>query len=335
LLNWCRQQGVEAEATPALLAGLRPLRAALVAWQPAAASLHYPGYLSLTDILAVRWAGVRHCTVTIHSIPESLSLKQRMMMWLASRLVDAVIVHSRLAGQGSIKAGVPARKIVHIPLGIHLPEERPTRAAARERLGLPADAFIIGAHARLEEGKGLARLIETVGHLPAGADGPYLLIAGDGPQREELAAQAQAALGERVRFLGQLSKEDFPAFYAALDVFALAPVVPEAFGMVYIEAAQFGVPSVSWRMGGIGEAVLDGETGLLVEAHDLAGLEQNLTRLRADPALRACLGERARTRALTKFTEAHMAEEYARVLRLAPDVTTRQDERVPAAAREG
>src|SRR5581483_1776315 len=115
--------------------------------------------------------------------------------------------------------------------------------------------------------------------------------------------------------LGQLSKEDFSAFYAALDVFALAPVVPEAFGMVYIEAAQFGVPSVSWRMGGIGEAVLDGETGLLVEALDLAGLEQNLARLRADPALRARLGEQAQARALTEFTEAHMAEAYARVLR--------------------
>ncbi len=332
LLAWCRQQGVEAEAAEALvrtalahtLADTRRLRDILAPWRPTAVSLHYAGYLSFKDVLAAKWAGARRCVATIHSVPESLSTRQRAMLWLASRLMDAVIVHSRRVGQASIAAGIPARKVVSIPPGLRPPESVPTKAAARARLGLPAGAFVIGSLARLVPEKGIAGLIEALSHLPVGEDGPYLLLAGDGPEREALAQLAAAKLGERTRLLGQIGGGALADFYAALDVFALAPVVEEAFGLVYIEAAQFGVPSVGWRIGGIAEAVADGETGLLVEACDLVGLEQAIARLRTDTALRAQLGAAAQARANTEFTEARMAEAYARVLGLPSGVSSPQ-----------
>jgi glycosyltransferase involved in cell wall biosynthesis len=339
LLEWCQQQGVAAEQSTDFLhynsvhtlATTRRLRNLFADWRPAAVSLHYPAKLPVKDMLAARWAGVRRCVATIHCMPESLSSRQRLMTRLASRLVDGVIVHARAVGEALIAGGVPAKKVIYIPLGIHRPEVQPTQAEARQRLGLPDHAFVVGTLARLVPEKGIVNVIEAVGHLPTGADGPYLLLAGEGPQREALAAQAQAALGERARLLGQVDAELMASFYAALDVFALTPYIREAFGMVYIEAAQFGVPSVSWRVGGIAEAVLDGETGLLVEANDLAGVEQHLAHLRADPALRARLGEQAQERALTEFTEARMAEGYARVLGLKYSVPVPQGEPVSAA----
>ncbi len=334
LLEWCRQQGVEAETTEALVraplarlpADVRRLRDILAPWHPTAVSLHYPSYLSLKDVLAARWAGARRCVATIHAMPDSLSARRRVTLRLASQLVDAVIVHSQRVGQAVIAAGIPARKVVALPLGVHLPESVPTKAAARARLGLPAGAFVVGSLARLVPEKGIDGLIEAMGQLPQADDGPHLLIAGDGPERDALARLAVTKLGGRARLLGQIGGEALADFYAALDVFALAPVIEEAFGLVYVEAAQFGVPSVGWRIGGVAEAVADGETGLLAAAHDLAGLGQAIARLRADTALRARLGAAAEARAITEFTETRMAQEYAKVLRLPPDTPARQDE---------
>lgn len=323
LLAWCQQQGVDAETTAGFLnqtdvhtlATTLHLRQVLFAWKPTAVSLHYPDFLPLKDLLAVRLAGVRRCVATIHNVTD-WSPKRRTTGRLAAMLVDSIIVHSHQAGKALIEAGIPTRKITYFPPGLRLPEYVPTRASARIRLGLPAEAFIVGTHARLVVEKGVRDLIEVVGHLPAKVDGPYLLIAGDGPERDELAALAATKLGSRVRLLGQIGGEELAEFYAALDVFALAPHIREAFGLVYIEAAQFGVPSVSWRIGGVAEAVLDGETGLLVGVHDLVGLEQAIARLRTDPSLRAQLGARAQIRASSEFTETRMAEEYARLLHL-------------------
>ncbi len=321
LLAWSRQQGIEAETTSAFLhaeeahtfAAARQLRQALSAWRPTVLSIHYPMSLSLKDLLAVRLAGVRRCVATLHCVPEWDVSRQRTMTRIASWLVDAVIVHSHPVKKTLIEAGVPARKIIYISPGLHLPENAPTQQEARARLGLPPGAYVIGTHARLTPVKGVAGLLEAVSHVPAGDDGPYLLVAGDGPSRSELAGLAATYLGSRVRFLGQLGGADLADFYASLDVFALAPVWQEAFGLVYVEAAQFGVPSVGWRVGGVTDAVVDGETGLLVQAGDMTGLAQALARLHTDTALRKQLGEAAQARAYREFTETHMADEYARV----------------------
>jgi glycosyltransferase involved in cell wall biosynthesis len=323
LLKWCFEQGVAAEATPIYQVHPRALdqvfhlRQMYSAWRPMAVSLHYAYHLSVKDVLAVWLARVPCCVVTIHCMPESLSFTRRMINRIASRLVDAVIVHAHAVGQALIASGVPARKVVCVPLGLHLPEYLPTQQEARSRLGLPAEAFVVGTHARLVAEKGIDKVIEAMGQLPPDADGPYLLIAGQGSLHDEIAALAAARMGSRARLLGQIGGDDFANFYAALDVFALAPVGQEAFGMVYVEAAQFGVPSTSWRIGGVAEAVIDGETGLVVQHGDLAALTQAIARLRQDPALRARLGAAAQARARTELSETHMADEYMRIFRLA------------------
>jgi glycosyltransferase involved in cell wall biosynthesis len=108
-------------------------------------------------------------------------------------------------------------------------------------------------------------------------------------------------LSGAVTFEGDVPDDDLVGWYKRAWAFALTPVNVgrhfEGFGLVYLEAGACGVPSVATRDNGAEEAVLDGETGLLVPQHDAAATAQALARLLTDHALRARLGDAARRRA--------------------------------------
>src|SRR5207249_10983994 len=103
-----------------------------------------------------------------------------------------------------------------------------------------------------------------------------LVIVGDGPDRQRLERTASLLrLDGRVRFAGRVSDEELASLYAGATVFALpgrARLGPhpegEGFGLVFIEAGAAGLPVVAGRAGGTTEAVVDGETGLLVDPED-------------------------------------------------------------------
>src|SRR5262249_36728326 len=134
-----------------------------------------------------------------------------------------------------------------------------------------------------------------------------VVIGGDGPQRSALEEQASRLLGDRARFLGRIP--DTADLYASADLFVL-PSLLEAFGLVYVEAAFHGVPSIGARTGGTAAAIAHGQTGLLVEPGDAQGLAQAIESLRSDLALCRRLGEAARVRALAEFTAERMADGY-------------------------
>lgn len=95
---------------------------------------------------------------------------------------------------------------------------------------------------------------------------------------------------------------DQPArFMAAADVFCL-PSYREGFGMVVIEAAAAGVPAVASRIYGVTDAIEAGETGLLHEPGDAAGIAAAVAQLIENPDLRHAMGEKARKRALSLFS---------------------------------
>lgn len=110
---------------------------------------------------------------------------------------------------------------------------------------------------------------------------------------------------KRVRFIHEADDAERNAWYAASDAFAL-PVRDEGddvegFGIVFLEAALAGLPSVAGRSGGAPEAVLDGETGLLVDSTDPQAIAGAVQRLRADPELRRRLGRTGCERGLRDF----------------------------------
>jgi glycosyltransferase involved in cell wall biosynthesis len=178
----------------------------------------------------------------------------------------------------------------------------------RAELGLGPDELVVGVVAVLRPGKGHELAIAAVDALSQTVPGLRLLIAGDGPARDEI-RRAAAALGDRVVFCGH--RDDVMALLDAVDVL-LHPTLADAFPTVLLEALAAGVPVVASAVGGIPEIVEHGRTGLLVEPPlDAGRFCAALARLLGDDALRGALADRGRTR----YEAAFAAEAWAGRLR--------------------
>ncbi len=323
LMAWCHDQGVAAETHPAVRHVTSPhtnrdllaLRRLVRESRPRVVNLHYgSNFISYRDIVAVRLAGVQRCVVTVHQ-PEPWAKtgeRKRMLTRIAAQLCNAIIVPSHAMKDILLEAGIPSQKIHVVLNGVRVPDTFPARSEARMRLGLPHDAFVVGTLARLEPHKGIRDLIEGAARVPDPSGQLRVVVAGEGSERPVLQQLATSRLGERALFLGRV--RDTADLYAASDVFAL-PSYLEGFGLVYIEAAFHGVPSIGTNVGGIPDAIVDGETGFLVPPHDPDALSTAISRMRDEPGLRLRLGGAARARAYTDFTETHMADGYEQVFR--------------------
>jgi glycosyltransferase involved in cell wall biosynthesis len=321
LLQWSRSYGVPVEVSTAVrevivphtLRDMRALRRLVAESRADVVNLHYGGgHISLKDVLAVRLAGRRRCVVSVlHPTPWSQAgERKRWMTRIAALLADAVTTISQATRRTLLEAGVPAERVIVIPCGSRPPAHTPDRAAARAHLGVPEDAFVIGSLARLVPSKGFGDLIDAVTALAAPPGDVHLIIAGDGPEREALERHGRSRLPGRVHFLGRVAETT--DVYAAADVFALGSHL-EGFGLVFLEAAFYGLPCVGTAVGGVTDIVVDGETGLLVPPASPSALATALRTLRDDPALRRRLGARARERANAEFTEQLMADRYEAV----------------------
>jgi phosphatidylinositol alpha-1,6-mannosyltransferase len=132
-------------------------------------------------------------------------------------------------------------------------------------------------------------------------------IGGEGPDRVRLAALArELGVEARIDWLGYVAREQLPELYASADLFVLpSRSLPErgdveGFGMVLLEAQAAGTPVVAARSGGMPDALEEGQTGVLVEPGDHAGLSQVVSALLADRARLTRMGEAARTHAATR-----------------------------------
>jgi hypothetical protein len=137
-----------------------------------------------------------------------------------------------------------------------------------------------------------------------------LVVAGDGPARAEI----ESLFPARTRFLGEVAPQDMPALYAAADVYVW-PSVREAYGMALLEAQASGLPAVAGNVGGVGDILRDGETGLLVEEGDADAFADALRALLTDPARRERMGARAREIVARDHSLECAAETLDRVLR--------------------
>jgi glycosyltransferase involved in cell wall biosynthesis len=153
----------------------------------------------------------------------------------------------------------------------------------REEYGMAADSQIVGVVARLEPEKGHPTLLEAWPAVLRSCPDAYLLIVGEGTQRETLERQvSELRIGQRVVFTGR--RDDIPAVTAALDV-AVLPSYREAQGLTILEAMALSRPVVASHVGGIPEMIEDGVTGLLVPPHDADALAAAITRLLRDHPL--------------------------------------------------
>jgi phosphatidylinositol alpha-1,6-mannosyltransferase len=215
--------------------------------------------------------------------------------------------------------GVPP--VVEIPPGVDLDRFRPLspteRSEARRDLGLPADGPLVVSVSRLVPRKGMDVLVDAAVLLRADLPDLTVAIAGRGRDSDRLAGRI-AEHGAPVRLLGGVADSDLPRLVGAADVFAMLcrnrwlGLEQEGFGIVFLEAAAAGVPQVAGASGGAGEAVVDGETGLVVrrptDVHAIAGA---LARLLGDRALRTEMGAASRRRAEASFDYDQLAPRLA------------------------
>lgn len=318
--EWSGQQGVEAECVQAELEEcadrngqtMQMIRSLVRERNADILSIHTGRHcLSLKDVLAARQAGVT-CFGSIYSpVPWSRigSQGQKRSTVLTSYLCRKLTVLSPWAHDELVGIGVPARKVQVIAPGSEVMAAPPSQQEARQRLGLPADAFVVTVFSRLAKDKNVDKIIAAMARRTA-RTGDWLLIGGDGPERAALERQAQESLGERVRFVGHVA--DPRDIYASADAFALTSDA-ESFGIVYVEAALFGLPTIGAQNTAVPQTILDGKTGLLVPTGDIVALAEAIDRLKADPSLRRTLGETGRSRALAEFTSAMVADQYERL----------------------
>jgi glycosyltransferase involved in cell wall biosynthesis len=217
----------------------------------------------------------------------------------AARWTDRIITLTDRGAQEHLARGIGrAEQYVAVPSGVPTAELRaaaPPRGAARARLGLDPDAFIVVGLGRLVPIKGFDLLARALPALVAQIPSARVLLVGDGAERARLGAiAASMGVAERLRMTGETT--DIASYLAAADVVAV-PSRNEGMGRVIVEAMALGLPVVATTVGGIPDVVTDGECGRLVEPEDVDALAAALIELGRDPALRCKLGEAAVRRA--------------------------------------
>ncbi|MBA3509682.1 MAG: glycosyltransferase family 4 protein [Thermoleophilaceae bacterium] len=194
------------------------------------------------------------------------------------------------------------------------------RHKARADFGLDQDGCLVVSVSRLVPRKGMDTLIKAAARLASNHPHLSVAIAGSGRDRDRLERLVKRS-GAPVRLLGSVPDDKLPALYGCGDVFAMVcrerwgGLDQEGFGIVFLEAAACGVAQVAGASGGAGDAVADGETGLVVaEPGEPEAVAAALERLIEDPALRRRMGESARRRAVDEFSYDLLASQLQQTL---------------------
>lgn len=153
-----------------------------------------------------------------------------------------------------------------------------------------------------ERYKGVDQVIRALPIIARAIPDVRYAIVGDGADRPRLEALArEEGVADRVEFRGRVSAEDLARAYAECSLFAM-PSAKEGFGIVFLEAALFGKPSIAGNHGGSPEVVEDHVTGRLVTYDDVPGFAKVATELLADPARLEAMGRAAKDRLEQRFT---------------------------------
>jgi glycosyltransferase involved in cell wall biosynthesis len=170
------------------------------------------------------------------------------------------------------------------------------RRELRQDLGLSEEGFYWVSVCRLVPEKGAAELLSAFARLARSSTRAKLLLVGDGPEAASLERRfMEEGLADRVVFAGRRRPEEVARWLQAADAFVLASH-NEGLPNVVLEAMACRLPVVATDVGGTGEAVLDGVSGLLVPPRDVGSLAEAMTRISEDPELAARFGTAGRTR---------------------------------------
>jgi glycosyltransferase involved in cell wall biosynthesis len=231
--------------------------------------------------------------------------------WLAHS-VDHVVSVSEASRDDFLRTyRLEPGRITTIPRAVRIPE-RVDALGARQRLkeltGMPATAMLLVHVGSFTPEKNHLWLLDAFRRIRERCPHAHLALLGDGPLRPRVEqAVAAGGLAASVHLLG--ARADASELVAAADVFVL-PSLVEGIPGALVEAAAQAVPAVANDVGGVRQALHDGETGVLAQPGDLDGFVGAVTRLLHDPAVRREMGRRARGLARREFDLAAIAGRY-------------------------
>ncbi|MEV4558891.1 glycosyltransferase [Kitasatospora sp. NPDC049285] len=237
--------------------------------------------------LAARLAGVRAVLATEHSLQAGViegratSPGVKALYLAAERLGSTTVAVSGQVAGVLADWGVPPARVRLLPNGVDAARYRLDRAAHRDRmraeLGLPPDAFVVGAVGRLVPGKRFEVPLAALADLP----GARLLLVGAGPERERLLAEARQ-LGVRERLVLTGERDDVPELLTAMDVL-VSPSRGETFGLAALEGLAAGLPVLHSACPALAELPPDAAPDARLLPSEPAAYARELARLAAGP----------------------------------------------------
>ena len=258
-----------------------------------------------------------HLVYTIHGFaaPHHPQLRRGLLLAIEralAPLTECVIAVCRAEREALLAAGAARSVQVQVVWnGVHVTrfqDVRLERAAWRAAQGVPPDAFLITTVCRLHKPRDFDTLLRAFRPVAGDCPTAHLLIVGDGSLRSQIEQQIGAlSLTQRVTLSGW--RDDLPAVYSASDVYTLTTWGWEGLPLTVLEAMAAGLPVIATSAGGVPEAMVNGETGLLVARCDVEELAKALRTLIEHPVQRRTMGAAGRARAEIHFTVGRMVAE--------------------------
>lgn len=295
-------------------ASVLALRRLIRAWRPHVVQAH-GGEPLKHAVAAAAGAGSRVVYRRIGGPADAIRSRARRLAYAGMMRRAARVVAVAEASRRDVveRFGIPPARVVTIPNAADAERLRPARALAETRgaLGLPPEGLLFLSVGALTWEKDPLGALEAAAEVLEAVPGAAYAVAGDGPLRGALEAEARRrGLAGRVLLLG--SRDDVPDLMAAADALLLASRTEGMPGCL-IEAGMAGLPAAAYAVGGVPEVL--GETGLLAPPGDRRALAGCALRLAREPDTRRALGEAARERCRDRFEIRRVAPRYLGVYR--------------------
>lgn len=246
----------------------------------------------------------------VHSTYIDYRKKHLCMEKILSLWTDRVICVSRAVQQWVVEdEGIDIRKTIVIYNGPDLNfadrSDESVAATQRRTMGIPGHDTVFTIVASLTSNKGHQILLESFRRVLASHPDSTLMIVGDGPLRTELEARArELSVDRKVIFVGL--RTDVDALLRISDVCLLPSQFREGLGLALIEAMAAGLPVIGTSIGGIPEAIADGDNGFLVPPARAAMLAGVMMRIAKDRNLGIRMGRRSRQIYEDRFSPSKM-----------------------------
>ena len=248
----------------------------------------------------------------IHHIPPKLGPLDRKAIRIQAKTADLLLCVSRATAADAIGHGGNPSKVHVIPNGIDLTPIDQAGVYDESESSRPTLLTV----ARLLRRKGVHRVIEAMPKVLSKIPNARYVVVGDGGYRDKLVQMAmESPARDAIEFTGPVSDAEKWKWYRKCSLFVM-PSTIEGFGIVYLEANAFGKPVIGGNVMGVPEAVVDGETGLLVDPLDVDAIADAIIGLLQNSSEARRLGENGRKRAERDYSWRANAEQFLELVRM-------------------